>query len=161
MKNLVNIALISCLILVLSGCDADNRKANFEDKDLTKVFIKNNKDKLNKIYSIDTFWQYEFGRKGGDLVTNVYLSFTSLTPYFEYGFYDCNSVIHIDSDSVKFTRDDIILNGKETMYKEAQKCLDAVIKEIKETEKKVIEYKEQEKKENDKLNKKFNENEIK
>ena len=161
MKNLINtITLIFIVLFSFSGCDG---KANFEDKELTKFFIKNNKDKLNKIHHIKTFSQYGLFSRNEELVTNVYLSLFG-GPYFDYGFKDCNYAMRIDSDSLKFAADDIANYGKEAMYKEAEKCLNAVIKEIEKTEKEVkkkeIDKQIQAKDYDYKLNKKFDESRI-
>lgn len=158
-KNVFKIGFLVGLVFILSGCN--DGKANYEDKELTKAFIKNNKDNLNKINTINSFRQYELGRNGyGDLITRVYLSSFGL-PYFDYGFKDCNYIMYIDSSTVEFLQDDIVQYGKETMYKEAQKCLNVVIKELEESEKNEIESKKQKEIYNEKLNKKFNENEVK
>lgn len=161
MKNLIKIGLVAFLMMSFSGCNEG--KANFEDQELTKQFIKTNKDKLDQIHHIKTFWQYGVLDKRGDLVTNVYLSLFG-APYFDYGFNDCSYVMFIDSGSVTFTKDDIGHYGKEAMYKEAEKCLNAVIKEIKKTEietkRKEIEKQIQVKNYEDKLNKKFDGNSV-
>ncbi len=162
-KSVFKIGLLIGLLFTLSGCE-EIGTANYEDKDLTNAFIENNKDKLNKIHHIRTFWQYGVLDKRGDLVTKVYLSLFG-GPYFGYGFKDCSYVMYIDSSTVEFSKDDIGQYGKETMYKEAQKCLNVVVKEIEESQKKEIEdsieLKKQKEIYNEKLNKKFNENEVK
>lgn len=162
-KCVFKIGLLIGLLISLSGCE-EKGNANYEDKDLTNAFIKNNKDKLNKIHHIRTFWQYGVLDKRGDLVTKVYLSLFG-APYFDYGFNDCSYVMFIDSSTVEFSKDDIAHYGKETMYKEAQKCLNTVVKEIEKSQKKEIDNSIESKKQkeiyNEKLNKKFNENEVK
>ena len=50
MKNIIKIGLLASLMLVFGGCNG----ADYEDKDLTNFFIQNNKEKLNKIYELET-----------------------------------------------------------------------------------------------------------
>ena len=76
MKKII-ISSIFAIGVMFSGCDGNTIKSNYEDKELTKVFIKNNKDKLKQIHYIDTFWDYKpsFGEMGNNLnTTNIGLS---------------------------------------------------------------------------------------
>lgn len=69
--------------------------------------------------------------------------------------------MHIDSNTVEFLEDDIVHYGKEYMYKEAQKCLNTTLQLIDEKQKAKIEQEVANNERNIKLNKKFNENEVK
>ena len=51
MKNIIKIGLLASLMLVFGGCM--DYKADYEDKDLTKFFMKNNKEKLSEIDVIE------------------------------------------------------------------------------------------------------------
>ena len=162
MKNLIKtLAFVGIVLFSFSGC-AD--KADYEDKDLTKFFIKNNTEKLNRISSIDVFLQNEgFGDKDGSYKTDIKLSFFNFSPLYTID--GCDFTMFISNKSVEFLKSDVIHYGKEHMYKQAQLCLDAVIRtldgeensDLEENNRKSI----QEKKDNEILNKKFNENEVK
>lgn len=133
MKDIVKILLAIFMIFTLTGCV---KKTNFEDKDLTKFFIETNKDKLDKFYQINSFEVFQVGHN--EINTSIDNSFIDwLTPSFSYGNYiqGCNYVLSISSNKVEFSDIDIINHGKEFMYKEAQQCLDSVIKKIEQDRK--------------------------
>jgi predicted small secreted protein len=158
------ISSIIAIGAIFSGC-ADV-KTNYEDKELTKVFIKNNKNELNQFKYINTSWKYipSFEYKDDKLNTEIYLSLKSIIlnePEFNRRINSCDYVMYIDSNTVEFLEDDIVHYGKEYMYKEAQKCLNTTLQLIDENQKAEIEQEVAENERNIKLNKKFNENEVK
>ncbi len=167
MKNVIKIGLFTSLMLVFSGCN----DVDYEDKDLTSFFIQNNKEKLSKIYEIETKRELSDWRYWGEYesITFVSLSFWQanipLVDFFiERKIFGCGYPMLINSTNVKFRKKDILDYGKESMYKEAERCLSASIKKI-ESEKisklEKLEKLEEEQKEIEfKLNKKFNPNEI-
>lgn len=71
----------------------------------------------------------------------------------------------ISSTNVRFSKKDILDYGKESMYREADKCLNAVLEEIELKKKSDLEKLENEKWETNqreqRLNRKFNPNEVK
>lgn len=149
MKNLAIIWLMTCFLFSLSGCE---KKSDYEDKDLTKTFIENNKSKLkmvSEIYSV----QIDSTGTNGDIDTRVnesFISFINPMPYHNKNYIkDCNHILFINSNTVEFSKEDVIRYGKEYMYKEAQKCLDSVLLEMKN-----------EKVENEKIKKQIDENEA-
>lgn len=158
MKSLIKtFTFVGIVLFSFLGC-AD--KADYEDKDLTKFFIKKNKEKLNRISSIDVFLQYEgFGDRDGSYKTDVKLSFFNFSPLYTID--GCNFTMFISNSGVKFLEKDVVLNGKEYMYKEAEKCLNQVVNEIDYIEVKKAEKINTEKIKNEILDKKFNENEVK
>lgn len=162
MKNLIKtFTFVGIVLFSFSGC-AD--KADYEDKELSKFFIKNNKEKLNRISSIDVFLQYEgFGDKDGSYKTDVKLSFFNFGPL--YNIDGCDFTMLISNKKIEFLKSDVESYGKEYMYKQAQKCLDEVIQILDKNEKAEDAKAENEallkKRADENLNKKFNENEVK
>jgi hypothetical protein len=168
MKNLAIFGLMTCFLFSLSGCE---KKSDYEDKDLTRTFIENNKIKLKLISEIKSI-------QVGSLVTNAdidtrvnepFLSFINPMPYRNKNYIkDCNHILFINSNTVEFSKEDVIRYGKEYMYKEAQKCLDSVLLEIKNEEvekekiKKQIDENEAllKKRSEENLNKKFDEKKV-
>lgn len=158
MKNLIKtFTFVGIVLFSFSGC-AD--KADYEDKELSKFFIKNNTEKLDKISSINTSYGYEdfhsFNNKRASFITVVRQSIFDLQPVYIGELIQCNYTMHITNSGVKFLEKDVVLNGKEYMYKEAEKCLNQVVNEID-----YIEVKKTEKIKNEILDTKFNENEVK
>lgn len=138
-------------------------QANYEDKDLTKTFIKNNKDKLSHIYSIESYRNPYYDYPPSiDVIVKT--SFFKDLKNFQLTSKECKFTIFINSNNVKFLEDDILKYGKENMYLKAEKCLDDVLKYIEEDnfrKEKEKQLKEKEKLDRiQKLNEKFNENEI-
>lgn len=162
MKRII-ISSIVAIGVLFSGCDGNAVKANFEDKELTKVFIKNNKDKLKQFLIIDTFWKYEasFGEKGNNLNTDIRLSFMSIEPDFSRRINSCDYIMYIDSSTVEFLDDDIVHYGKEYMYKEAEKCLVATLQLIEDEQKEKARKEISEHERSTRLNEKFNEKVVK
>ena len=153
MKNLIKtFTFVGIVLFSFLGCA---EKADYEDKDLTKFFIKNNKEKLNRISSIDVFY------RNGSYQTSVKLSFFNIGPYYNRSIDGCDLTMFISNSSVEFLKSDVIHYGKESMYKQAQKCLDAVIQILDNEKKEKKEKSIQEMKDNAILSKKFNENEVK
>ena len=159
MRNLIKtFTFVGIVLFSFLGCA---EKADYEDKDLTKFFIKNNKEKLNRISSIDVFFQYQgFGDRDGSYQTSVKLSFFNIGPYYNRSIDGCDLTMFISNSSVEFLKSDVIHYGKESMYKQAQKCLDAVIQILDNEKKEKKEKSIQEMKDNAILSKKFNESEI-
>ncbi len=161
MKNLIKtFTLVGIVLFSFLGC-AD--KADYEDKDLTKFFIKNNKEKLNRISSIDVFLQYEGSRDiDGSYKTDVKFSFFNFSPLYTID--GCDFTMFISDKKIEFLKRDVESYGKEYMYKKAQICLDAVIQILDENENTKDAKAENEallkKRAEENLNKKFNENEI-
>lgn len=160
MKNIIKIGLLASLMLVFNGCD------NYEDKDLTKFFIKNNKDKLSEIYEIKTSRYASWG--DSELTTYVFINFFQSffnDAYIHKKIPDCKYIMFISSTNVEFSKKDILSYGKESMYREAEKCLNAVLEEIELKKKSDLEKLENEKWETNqreqRLNRKFNPNEVK
>ena len=163
MKNIIKIGLLASLMLVFGGCM--DYKADYEDKDLTKFFMKNNKEKLSEIDVI------EISRgEWGDTELTTYV----FTPFFQSFISDayirkkipkCKYIMDISSTNVRFSKKDILDYGKESMYREADKCLNAVLEEIELKKKSDLEKLENEKWETNqreqRLNRKFNPNEVK
>ena len=166
MRNLIKtFTFVGIVLFSFLGC-AD--KADYEDKDLTKFFIKNNKEKLNRISSIDVFFQYQgLGDKDGSYQTSVKLSFFNFSPLYTID--GCDFTMFISNKKIEFLKRNVESYGKEYMYKQGQKCLDAVIQILDENEKaenkkaKAIAESEAllKKRAEENLNKKFNENEVK
>ncbi len=159
MRNLIKtFTFVGIVLFSFLGC-AD--KADYEDKDLTKFFIKNNKEKLNRISSIDVFLQYDgLGDRKGSYKTSVKLSFYDIGSYYNRSIDGCDLTMFISNSSVEFLKSDVIHYGKESMYKQAPKCLDAVIQILDNEKKEKKEKSIQEMKDNAILSKKFNESEI-
>lgn len=163
MKKII-ISSIFAIGVMFSGCDGNTIKSNYEDKELTKVFIKNNKDKLKQIHYIDTFWDYKpsFGEMGNNLnTTNIGLSFLSIKPDISRRIINCDYVMYIDSSTVEFLEDDIVHYGKEYMYKEAEKCLNTASQLIEDEQKEKARKELSERERNIRLNEKFNEKVVK
>ena len=164
MKNIIKIGLLVSLMLVFIGCDG----ADYEDKDLTNFFIQNNKEKLNKIYELETQRiKSPFDRADrGELRTFASLSFFEFITFtINERILGCDYPMIINSNSVEFNKKDILSYGKESMYREADKCLNAVLEEIELKKKSDLEKLENEKWETNqreqRLNRKFNPNEVK
>ena len=159
MRNLIKtFTFVGIVLFSFLGCA---EKADYEDKDLTKFFIKNNKEKLNRISSIDVFFQYQgLGDRDGSYKTSVKLSFFNISTYYNRSIDGCVLTMFISNSSVEFLKSDVIHYGKESMYKQAQKCLDEVIHILDNEKKEKKEKSIQEMKDNAILSKKFNESEI-
>ena len=164
MKNIIKIGLLVSLMLVFIGCDG----ADYEDKDLTNFFIQNNKEKLNKIYELETQRiKSPFDRADrGELRTFASLSFFEFITFtINERILGCDYPMIINSNSVEFNKKDILSYGKESMYREADKCLNAVLEKIELKKKSDLEKLENEKWETNerelRLNRKFNPNEVK
>ena len=164
MKNIIKIGLLVSLMLVFIGCDG----ADYEDKDLTNFFIQNNKEKLNKIYELETQRiKSPFDRADrGELRTFASLSFFEFITFtINERILGCDYPMIINSNSVEFNKKDILSYGKESMYREADKCLNAVLEKIELKKKSDLEKLENEKWETNerelRLNRKFNLNEVK
>lgn len=164
MKNIIKIGLLASLMLVFGGCNG----ADYEDKDLTIFFIQNNKEKLNKIYELETQRiKSPFDRADrGELRTFVSLSFFEFITFtINERILGCDYPMIINSNSVEFNKKDILSYGKESMYREADKCLNAVLEKIELKKKSDLEKLENEKWETNerelRLNRKFNPNEVK
>lgn len=165
MKKII-ISSIFAIGVMFSGCDGNTIKSNYEDKELTKVFIKNNKDKLKQIHYIDTSWKYKpgFGYKDYELNSEIYLSFKSFIlnePEFNRRINNCDYVMYIDSSTAEFLEDDIVHYGKEYMYKEAEKCLNTASQLIEDEQKEKARKELSERERNIRLNEKFNEKVVK
>ena len=164
MKNIIKIGLLASLMLVFGGCNG----ADYEDKDLTNFFIQNNKEKLNKIYELETQRiKSPFDRADrGELRTFASLSFFEFITFtINERILGCDYPMIINSNSVEFNKKDILSYGKESMYREADKCLNAVLEKIELKKKSDLEKLENEKWETNerelRLNRKFNLNEVK
>ncbi len=164
MKNIIKIGLLASLMLVFGGCNG----ADYEDKDLTNFFIQNNKEKLNKIYELETQRiKSPFDRADrGELRTFASLSFFEFITFtINERILGCDYPMIINSNSVEFNKKDILSYGKESMYREADKCLNAVLEKIELKKKSDLEKLENEKWETNerelRLNRKFNPNEVK
>lgn len=157
-QNLIKIGLVASLMIIFSGC---TKKADYEDKDLTKTFLENNKNKLKKIYKIRSI-RVSYTGVNKDIFSTISESFIDsiiLSLNFKSSYISgCNYILFIDSNSVEFSQDDIIEYGKEKMYKEAQKCLDSAITSLEQEklDKRISDYKKE-----ISLNKKFDENSVK
>ena len=164
MKNIIKTGLLASLMLVFGGCNG----ADYEDKDLTNFFIQNNKEKLNKIYELETQRiKSPFDRADrGELRTFASLSFFEFITFtINERILGCDYPMIINSNSVEFNKKDILSYGKESMYREADKCLNAVLEKIELKKKSDLEKLENEKWETNerelRLNRKFNPNEVK
>ncbi len=168
MNTKIKLGLLASAMLIFSGCM--DYKADYEDKELTQFFIKNNKEKLSKVYEIETIIEttIELREVNEEINTLVSLSFfqSLLDEHsIKSKIPDCKYVMSISSTNVEFSKQDILDHGKEFMYKEAERCLDATL-EVLES-KRILDLKEKEetqryKKEvESKLNQKFNPNEVK
>ena len=164
MKNIIKIGLLASLMLVFGGCNG----ADYEDKDLTNFFIQNNKEKLNKIYELETQRiKSPFDRADrGELRTFASLSFFEFITFtINERILGCDYPMIINSNSVEFNKKDILSYGKESMYREADKCLNAVLEKIELKKKSDLEKLENEKWETkqreERLNRKFKPNEVK
>ena len=89
MRNLIKtFTFVGIVLFSFLGCA---EKADYEDKDLTKFFIKNNKEKLNRISSIDVFFQYQgLGDRDGSYQTSVKLSFYNIGSYYNRSIDSCD-----------------------------------------------------------------------
>lgn len=157
MKNLINtITLIFIVLFSFSGCA---EKANFEDKDLSKFFILNNKDNLKRVNEI---WVLELEDESPVSIKKS--SLDTLVNTTTLNIEDCKYTMIIDSSGVFFRKSNIMSYGKEYMYKQAQKCFDSVINELEKEEQKRKQIDESqlynEKLRNENLNKKFDESRI-
>ncbi len=166
MKNIIKIGLLVSLMLVFIGCDG----ADYEDKDLTNFFIQNNKEKLSKVYEIEAKMVFEdFNYREKNIKTFASLSFFEtifpFIPYIHTEIPNCKYAMTINSNSVEFSKKDILSYGKESMYREAEKCLNAVLEKIELKKISDLEKLENEEWETNqrelRLNRKFNLNEVK
>lgn len=168
MKLMNKLGLLVCLIFAFSGCS----DTDYEDKDLTNFFIQNNKEKLNKIYELETqriknpFDRVDREENNGELRTFVSLSFFEFITFtINKRILGCDYPMIINSTNLKFQKANILTYGKESMYIKAEKCLNAVLEELdknKIADLNKIEREIEHKKEIEfKLNKKFNPDEIK
>lgn len=166
MKNIIKIGLLASLMLVFGGCNG----ADYEDKDLTNFFIQNNKEKLSKVYEIEAKMVFEdFNYREKNIKTFASLSFFEtifpFIPYIHTEIPNCKYAMTINSNSVEFSKKDILSYGKESMYREAEKCLNAVLEKIELKKISDLEKLENEEWETNqrelRLNRKFNLNEVK
>ena len=160
MKNTIKIFLLSVVIVLLStGC---KEKANYEDPEMTKIFIEKNKSKLEKIKEIDSYdltvlhlSEHTVSYRSSNSDLNYLLSLLGIAG--RYSGQSCQEIINITPTSLKFRESEVATYGKEFLYTKAQKCLDVIVRKI---ERDKLEDEKNKKISTEALNKKFDINQT-
>lgn len=114
---------------------------NYEDKDMTKTFYKNNNQKLEqyKISVIDSRSGNFVERKGFFRTYTIYnnsISIDTATDFYKIEDSDiCNNLdiyIDVENKTLKFNKDFIAYYGKEYMFRNAESCVYHILKYLEE-----------------------------
>jgi len=124
-KIIMTLALIAItigLIIVLFAPSS----SDYEDANMTKAFLEKNKEKMKKVYLVEIFAQKK--RR---------LSYYKLDFFKKISLYQrCSAYrVSLNRDELVFDIENIRELGKERMFLEAQRCLDAVVEHIEAEEK--------------------------
>lgn len=146
MTNILKLTCIAFICLLLNGCE----KRLYEDKDMTKAFIENHQKELavvEEFTNTKTFKPYftMFVTPKGEDKIEIVMANCSHTIFLDKNLFGSYSLL--------FEKKDIIENGKNIMFQNAEKCLSEVVRMVtlnKEQNKSALS-----KDQNDRLNEKF------
>ena len=116
---------IPVMVLFISIWNLEEIFADFEDRELSHNFIKNNIEKFEYIDYLNIYKISIFGKLSDDTLGNVVI----IGRQKEYSIgviKECNITMSVNSSQLLFDKNDIDQYGKEHMYLVAENCLNKV-----------------------------------
>lgn len=117
--------IIPVIVLLISIWNSEEIFADFEDRELSHNFIKNNIEKFEYIDYLNIYKISIFGKLSDDTLGNVVI----IGRQKEYSIgviKECNITMSVNSSQLLLDKNDIDKYGKEHMYLVAENCLNKV-----------------------------------